>query len=167
MREAPGALFNTSDLIEVTPGLIAQLKERASASPTGRFRLCLHHDPSDPAQEMIIVHCRGNLGAPHRHPHRSITYAMLEGEMTVVLFDDAGEVTRRIELGSPGSGRAVCFRLSSGAWYLPVARTEHAVFLETLASPNVGGEATEYAPWAPEEEDTEAMRILYNRALHG
>ena len=157
MRETESALFNDSDLIEVRADMIEMLKRRARTSPTRRFRLCLHHSPSDPTQEMIIVHCRDTYSRPHRHPGRSMSYHIIEGEMTVYLFDDRGRVTGRIETGPLGSGKTCHFRLSSGGWYMPVTRTETVVFSEVLTGSNVGGEATTYAPWAPEPENADAV----------
>lgn len=144
MREAEGAIFNTDPVLAVGRETIEMLKERARRSPTLRYRFCLHHSTADPIQEMIVVHCRDNDSRPHAHPAASVSYTMIEGEMTVVLFDPDGNETDRIELAAPGHGRNVCLRLAPGIMYMPVCRSETAVFHETLSSPNPDGAATVY-----------------------
>ncbi len=142
MRETEGAIFNTDQVFAVGSETITMLKERARSSPTLRYRLCLHHSTHDPFQEMIVVHCRGNDSRPHSHPAASMSYTMIEGEMTVVLFDERGNETERIELAAPGLGASVCLRLGPGTVYVPVCQSETAVFHETLSSPNPDGAAT-------------------------
>lgn len=142
MREAEGATFNTEPVLAVDHDMIEMLKERARCSPALRYRLCLHHSTDDPIQEMIVVHCRGNDSRPHAHPAASMSYTMIEGEMTVVLYDDAGNEADRIELAAPGHGKNLCLRLAPGVTYVPVCRSDTAVFHETLSSPNPDGSAT-------------------------
>jgi len=144
MRETDGAIFNTEPVLAVDRDMIEHLKERARCSPTRRYRLCLHHSTADPIQQMIVVHCRGNDSRPHRHPAASMSYTMIEGEMSVVLFDGQGNETQHIELAAPGTGKNVCLRLGPGIMYVPVCESETAVFHETLSSPNPDSSATVY-----------------------
>jgi cupin fold WbuC family metalloprotein len=157
MREDSGAIFNDQSLLEVGPELLATVKERALASEKGRFRLCLHHDPGDPVQQMMIACTPRSYSAPHRHPGRVLSYQMVEGRLTVVLFDDTGGITRRIHLGGDGP---FCFWLGISQWYMPLAETDTAVFCEVLQGPNTQGEACEWAPWAPAEGSAEAAAYL-------
>jgi cupin fold WbuC family metalloprotein len=165
MREVKGAIFNTEELIEVDRKMVEFLKQRASQSKLLRFRLCLHHSPESPVQEMIIAACCDNYSRPHRHPGRSMTYQMIEGELTVFIFDQAGNVSQKIEMGPPSSGKSFCFRLSSGGWYMPVVRSEVAVYQETLSGPNQDGQATEYADWSPEVNDAEGITTFLRKLM--
>jgi len=157
MREAPGAIFNDQSLLEVGPELLATVKERALNSEKGRFRLCLHHDPGDPIQQMMIACAPSSYSAPHRHPGRVLSYQMVEGRMAVVIFDDTGRISRLIHLGGDGP---FCFWMGSSQWYMPLAQTDIAVFCEVLQGPNTRGEACEWAPWAPPEGGPEAAAYL-------
>ena len=159
MREAAGAIFNDQSLLEVGPELLAMVKERARAAEKGRFRLCLHHDPGDPVQQMMIACTSRSYSAPHRHPGRVLSYQMVEGRMAVVLFDESGVITRRIQLGGNGP---FCFWLGTAQWYMPLAETDIAVFFEVLQGPNSQGEACEWAPWAPLEGSVAAAAYLAN-----
>lgn len=159
MREAQGALFNTESLIEVDQTMLDTLKQRAFESPRRRFRLCLHQSTSDDVQEMIIVLCHGVYLQPHRHPGCT-SYQIVEGELVVYVFNETGDVTHIVDLGDRASGKTFCFRLEAGQWYIPIVKTDYAIFHETLSCPNPNGEGTEYAEWAPEPEDQEGIRAF-------
>jgi glucose-6-phosphate isomerase len=163
MRESNQALFNTDEVLLVDDDLVAELKRRALDAPTRRFRLCLHQSPEDAVQEMIVVHCRDNYSRPHSH---SVATSMmiLEGELTVLLFADDGEVTRRIEMGARASGKPFALRLEPGGWHMPVCRSEQLVFYETQAGPFVRERVNVWAPWSPAEDDPAAV-AGYMRSL--
>lgn len=163
MRETNGAVFNTQELLTVDEEIIAVLKERAKEARRRRFRFCLHHSPDEPVQEMIIAACSDGYSQPHRHSGRSMTYHVIEGRLTVFLFDETGKPTEAIELGPPGGGKPFCFRLSSGGWYMPVVQSPMAVYVEVLSGPNPGGRATEYAAWSPGEDDPSAVAVFLEK----
>ena len=60
---------------------------------------------------------------------------ILEWKLTVLLFDDTGAVTRRIELAAPGAGLLFVLRLDPNVWHMPVCRSELLVFYETMTGP--------------------------------
>ncbi|MBT3295615.1 MAG: cupin fold metalloprotein, WbuC family [Verrucomicrobia bacterium] len=159
----PGAFFNRDRVCAVDATLIERLKTEALRSPLGRFRLCMHHSTSDPMQDMIIVHRRGNYSRPHYHPNAAMSYTMIEGRMDILLFDDAGSVTERVRMGCHGDPEsdAVGIRLAAGTVYTPVCLTEAAVFHETLSAPNPDGEATHYAAWSPADDEPDRIAAFH------
>ena len=163
MREEKDALFNTEDAFPVDEQLIDELKQRAAASPTGRFRLCLHQSTDEVVQDMLIVHCRENYSRPHRHPESAVSLKIIEGELAVLLFDDQGEVTRTMELGPHGGGKAVCVRLAPGVWYATLCRSEMVVFYETKQGPFVRDRSNNWAPWSPAEDDPSGIAAFQAR----
>lgn len=163
LRESNHALFNTGDVLEVDRKMIEVLKERARRAPTRRYRLCLHQSPDEVVQEMVIVHCRDNYSRPHRHTAPS-SCTILEGELSVFLFDGDGKVSGRIDLGTQGSGKPFALRLGAGVWHMPVCRSEQLVFYETMTGPFERESANDWAPWSPDEDDTEGISA-YLRAL--
>jgi hypothetical protein len=48
---------------------------------------------------------------------------------------------------------------------MPVVRSEVAVYQETLSGPNQDGQATEYADWSPEENDTEGIAAFLRKLM--
>lgn len=156
LREADHALFNTGDVLEVDQEMVELLKQRARQSPTRRFRLCLHQSPDEVVQEMFIVHCRDNYSRPHRHETPS-SCTVFEGELAVFVFDDDGNVVRRLELGARDSGKPFSLRLEAGVWHMPVCRSEQLVFYETMTGPFRRESANDWAPWSPAEDDVDAI----------
>jgi glucose-6-phosphate isomerase len=150
-------------VLTVDAQLIEELKARAQAAPSRRFRLCLHASTEDPIHEMIVVHCRDNYSRPHAHSS-PLTYVVLDGEMQVLLFDDNGTVTNTVDLRAFGSGKPFALHLESGRWYMPVCITPQVVFCETKAGPFRGDDTNTWAPWSPAEND-EAGIAVYRRKL--
>ena len=154
-----------SDEVLYSPGAITQvnrndigcLKELAARNPRRRIRLCAHPDTADPLHEMLIVHMRDAYVPPHRHPGKSESFLIIEGELSVVVFDEAGGVTDVIDMGEPGSGRAFYYRLSEARYHTVIATTDVVVFHEVTNGP-FRQEDLERAPWAPGEDDLEAQR---------
>jgi glucose-6-phosphate isomerase len=164
LRATDRAFFNTEAVLAVGEPMIADLKERARRSPSRRFRLCLHHSPDELVQEMIVVHCRDNYSRPHSHPHAASSALLIEGELTVFLFDDSGTVTETITLGPRGSGKPFTLRLGPNLWHMPVCRSPQVVFYETMTGPFRRDEVNVWAPWSPAEDDVDGI-AAYLRAL--
>ena len=163
MREASGALFNTEAIISVNAKLIKTIKQRATEAPRGRFRLCLHHSTADPVQEMIIAHTRASYTQPHRQDASKL-YVMIEGELLVVIFDELGTVSRQITLKPGTHPTPCCLRIAPGWWHTTIALSDVAVVCEVLGRANPAGQVSEYAAWAPVENDPEAV-ATYLRKL--
>ena len=157
MRELKEAMFNTERAVAVDQAMIEDLKARAAGAPRHRFRLCLHHAPEDAVQEMIIAQLRASYCRPHCHPDTSTSVQLLEGDLTVMLFDNEGHVTERIDLGPRDTGKCFCLRLEPGCWHMDVPRSEVSVTYETMAGPFVKGRSNVFAEWAPDDIDTEAV----------
>lgn len=164
MRESNQALFNTDDVLPVDEPLIRTLKERAFSTPSRRYRLCLHHSPDELVQEMIVVHCRDNYSRPHYHPGTATSFLILEGELSLFLFEDDGTVTRTIEMGARDSGKPFSLRLQPNVWHMPVCRSEQIVFYETMQGPFERDSVNVWAPWSPAEDDPDGIAV-YLRQL--
>jgi len=149
----PEVFYNKDDIAQVGDDWIARLKQAASESPLRRSRLCLHRSNDDPVQEMILALCRDVLFRPHRHLRKSESFHIIEGELYVMVFNDAGQVVRTIHMGPPDSGRIFCYRLGTSAWHAILPRSDFVVFHETTAGPFTPHEPAQFAPWAPVELD--------------
>lgn len=156
MTEARQARFNTAPALAVDSVMIAELKRRALGSPTRRFRLCLHHTTAEAVQQMIVVHCQDNYSRPHAHKV-PLSYLVLEGALRVLLFDDTGTITERIDLQPFGGTQPFALRLEPGQWYMPVCMSLQVVFFETKTGPFEREATNLWAPWSPEENDGAAI----------
>jgi cupin fold WbuC family metalloprotein len=156
LREAgDGVYVATSPVIAFTGAEVAWLKQRAAATARGRARLCAHRSSGDPLHEMLIVLDASTYVRPHRHRAKSESFHVIEGRLTVILFDDGGAVRRVLALGDYASGRAFFFRLDESAYHTVLPEPGGAVIHETTNGPFDPAD-TERAPWAPAEDDPAA-----------
>jgi len=143
-------------IVRIGPEEIDVVKRQALFNPRRRCRICAHPSTEDRLHEMIIVHAGDLYVHPHRHPGKSESFHIIEGRLSVVLFDDAGHEVDRIRMGPPGSGRAVFYRLSQALYHTVLLEDPIVVFHEVTNGPFVAGE-TEFAPWAPGDGDAPAQ----------
>ena len=159
-------VFNEKEIIEVNTKTVDELKESCPRTVRNRFRLCLHHDVNDIVHEMVIVFSLDTFIPPHRHGGKSESYHMIEGEMDVFFFDNEGAVSERIGMGSYESDKTFLYRLSGNIWHMPVPRSKTVVFKETFCGPFRKSQDVEYAPWAPGENDDEAILAFLKKIAH-
>ena len=153
------AIFNEQGILEVTPQLVEEFKQKALANSRKRFRLCMHHSSEDLTHEMLIVFHQASFMPPHRHPKgKSESYHVVEGAMNVYFFDDEGQVIRKIEMGEVGSGKPFLYRLSESTWHMPLPTSEWLVYHETYSGPFKKDYDVEFPSWAPEEGKKEEVQ---------
>lgn len=131
---------------------VAFVKQRAQASPRKRARICAHKTNEDPLHEMLIAISKESYIHPHRHISKSESFHVIDGEVDVVIFDEAGAITDVIELGALGSGRQFFYRLSDSRFHTLLIRTDFLVIHEVTNGPFVR-ENTILASFAPPESE--------------
>lgn len=150
--ESNEVLVSTAELSVVDRRSIAELKRLARANPSRRVRLCGHPGPEDPVHEMLVVHPAEAYVRPHKHLFRSESIFLLEGFLSLHLFDDRGAVRETVRLGPVGSAEPFYYRLARGRFHHLVVESETAVFHEITNGPLVP-EETVFAAWSPEPDD--------------
>jgi cupin fold WbuC family metalloprotein len=148
---APGA-----PLAVVSPNDIHTLLLAAKSAPLRRARICLHTDPSDPIQEMVIAFCRDSYVQPHRHTGKTESFHVLRGTLEVIFFDDTGTIANRILLSGDDDSLPSIYRLRADLWHTVIVQTETAVLHEIASGPFRAGDTT-MAGWAPSPQDTDAV----------
>ena len=141
---------------------VEQLQTLAAGTARHRVRLCAHQDTADALHEMLIVLDSATYVRPHRHPGKSESFHMIAGALRVVIFREDGEVADVIRMGDYASGRPFYYRLAEPAYHTVLPERERVVFHETTNGP-FRREDTEFAPWAPAEENAEAARLYLHR----
>jgi cupin fold WbuC family metalloprotein len=144
-------------VVTLTPRDVDRLKALAGVTPRRRARLCAHRATTDAIHEMLIVLDAATYVRPHRHRNKSESFHVVEGSMSVVLFGEDGQVRRAIHLGDYASGRPFYYRLAEPTYHTVLVESSVAVIHETTNGPFSRAE-TEFAPWAPADEDAEAGR---------
>ena len=157
------AIFNDQDVIHVSSAMIEDLKRQATRAPRGRFRLCLHRSTQDDIQEMMIACVRGTYFRPHRNRIATAkSYHVVHGDLVVLLFDDEGRITQRVDLGPPDSGKPFLIRLARPNWHTPIPQSDITVYHEVCTGPFRKEQDAEYSPWSPPEGDASVPEYLAN-----
>lgn len=141
---------NSSTTISIDSHAIEKLKSLALKNSRKRIRQNLHAHMEDSVHEMIIVQCKDSYNRPHKHSKKSESFHLIEGELTILIFDDKGEVKESIPMSASDTNKPFCYRLGEGIWHTLLAETEFIVFHETTSGPFIPNNA-ELAPWAPDE----------------
>lgn len=138
-----------SNVITFGMDQIVALKAHAIASPKKRVLINLHEHDTDRVHEMIICSHESTYVRPHRHPGYLESFHVIEGVLTVIVFDDVGNVTQTIPMGCNISlaGRHRLYRQRASAWHTTIVESEFAVIHE--ATDNPWPAVTEWAAWAP------------------
>ncbi len=130
----------------------------ARGADRARAHDCLHPEPSDPVQRMVVALEPDTRVTPHRHrgdqPWELL--ALLQGELTLLLFDDDGQVEERVELSESGT-RVVEF--DGARWHALVAQRTGTLMLEVKRGPYRPLGDADFAPWAPRERQPEAAAL--------
>ena len=135
---------------------ISALLDRAKRNNILRARICTHRSADAQVQEMLIAFWKESYIHPHRHLGKSESFHLIEGELSVVFFDDLGVETDRIELSTFDRSKPIYFRSERADWHTVLIESEYAFIHETTAGP-YDDESKLLASWAPREEDSERV----------
>lgn len=152
-------------LAKVTQDDIVFLKKQAAKNERKRVRLCAHQDNTDLLHEMLIIHVQNTYVPPHKHVNKSESFHIIEGALSVFLFDVEGRVTETIRMGEVASGRVFYYRLSSSIYHSVLPESEFVVFHEVTNGP-FDRQDMIIAPWAPAEEDHVATELFKKSLLN-
>ena len=156
---SPEVLVAAGGVVRVTAADVAEVVARAARSPRKRARLCAHPSPTDVLHEMLICLARETYVRPHRHAGKSESFHIIDGELDVVLLDDAGAVRDVIEMGPYQSGKVFFYRLMEPCFHTVLVKTTFALFHETTNGPFDAAD-TEFAEWAPVEGEPEVATYI-------
>lgn len=139
--------------------LLARVLEAARASPRRRTNHNFHASAEDNPHRFLNAMLRDTYVRPHRHLHppKSESFLVLEGELSVFVFDDDGRNLERHDLALHGV-RGV--DLPPGVWHSLVVRSEHAVIYEVKPGPWDPATDKDMAPWAPPEGHPDAAAFV-------
>jgi cupin fold WbuC family metalloprotein len=130
-------------LKKLTADNLTTLSQQARQSPRLRANSNLHQELSDPIQRLAIAMEPDTLILPHRHPHTWEVLTALRGRFTVLVFDDAGQVTGRAELGVDTS----VVEIPAGGWHAVLSRDAGAVIFEVKHGPYAPIAEADVAAW--------------------
>jgi cupin fold WbuC family metalloprotein len=149
-----------TDLKTISHARLAELSLSAGQSPRLRKNLNLHPVLEDPIQRLFNALEPGTYARPHRHARPDGWELMLAaaGAFDIVIFDEAGTVTDRIELASTSANLAI--EIPPYTWHSLVARRPQTVMFEVKPGPYHALEDKDFAVWAPPEGSPAAVDFL-------
>jgi cupin fold WbuC family metalloprotein len=138
--------------------LFDSLIEKALASPRLRTNYNFHGSMDENPHRFLNVMARGTYVTPHRHldPPKAESFVALSGEVAFFIFDDAGKVIERRDLGRDAIGIDV----APGVWHSLAVLSDVAVCYEVKPGPYTQANDKDFAPWAPREGDPRAAEYL-------
>jgi len=144
----------------IAPADLNALSRTARTNPRLRQNLNLHADYAEPCQRLFNAVEPESYLRPHRHtdPPKPECFVAVRGRFQLLLFDDEGRVTERVDL-SP-DGPAVAIDLAAGVWHTIIALEPGSIFFETKPGPYVALTDKDFAPWAPAEGSEETKAYL-------
>ena len=138
---------------------LAELMVAASQAPRQRTHRNLHPSLDSNVQRLFIATQPDTYMRPHRHPqaHKWEMLMLVQGELDLLIFDDAGRLIERVEM-SPSSTRVV--EIPPGTWHGYVCRSPQTLALEIKEGAYLPTEPEDFAPWSPAEGSPEAPAYL-------
>lgn len=133
----------------ITPRTLEELAAKSAVAPRRRCNLNMHGDLADPIQRMINAGHPGSYVRPHRHGGgRWESFALLQGAVAVLCFDDAGKVTERVELRA---GSTLVAEIPGGVWHAIAFLEPGSAVFEIKPGPYQPATDKDFAIWAPDE----------------
>lgn len=153
----PGGSVREEDGVRLLDaGVLEALSGEARRRPRRRANANLHA-MEDPVHRLLNAVEPGTYIRPHRHLHppKDETYVVVRGTLGLVLFDEAGAVTRARRL-STAAGETFGVDIPAGVLHTVVALEEGTVFFEVKVGPYVPSGGSDVPAWAPEEGEPDA-----------
>lgn len=131
--------------------LYRRLCDEAAASPRKRAHHLLHGSHDEPVQRMAVAMHRGTYIRPHRHrpPQLWEQFCIHRGSAVALQFDDAGEVTGRVEIDA-GEGPYL-IEIDAGCWHTLTALEDNSLLSEYKQGPFQPVEDADWVDWGPAE----------------
>ncbi|MEZ5652737.1 MAG: WbuC family cupin fold metalloprotein [Burkholderiaceae bacterium] len=140
-------------LILIDDHALQRLATGAAASPRRREHLLLHGSHDEAVQRIVMTMNPGTYLRPHRHLARMETLIVLAGELDLLIFDDAGCLTRRLSMAAAGAvgGASSIVEMPARTWHsVVVSSGQPCTLFEIKPGPHRDAD-TEMADWAPAE----------------
>ena len=148
----PEVIKNSEELLFINNELVEQIVKEANQSQRHMARLLMHFDHENPVQEMLIAMGRECMVAPNRSVGRSESLQVFRGELLLVIFDDNGNIVKKIEMEPYGSDKTFLYRLSSSPWHTMIPLSKIVVVHEVIEGPFVNS-SDPLPEWIPSDAD--------------
>lgn len=150
----------SGNIVSVGKKEVEFVKQQALSNSRGRARICMHANSQDDLHEMLIAISKESYITPHRHHNKVESLHVVEGEVTVVIFNEDGTISEFVELSDQTT---FFYRLNATLYHTLIIHSPVLVLHEVTQGPfNV--EDSDFADFSPKESDTD--RLIYLQALY-
>ena len=151
MREI---IQNKKKIVTYNKNIISKIKKLADISKKKRSRVIIHLDRNSKVNEMLICLKKDSYIQPHIHPTcKTESYHVIEGEMSVYIFNQKGKVSKIVNMGDYKKGSIFYYRMNKGTFHMPVATSKYCIYHEVFAGPFKKKRDVKYSEWSPDEND--------------
>ncbi|NJC87532.1 MAG: cupin fold metalloprotein, WbuC family [Methylococcaceae bacterium] len=149
-----------TELKTISHTQLAKLSQSARQLPRRRKNLNLHPVLEDPIQRLFNALEPGTYARPHWHARPDGWELMLAaaGAFDILIFDESGRLTDRIELASTYGNLLV--EIPPYTWHSLVARQPQTVMFEVKPGPYQALDDKDFAVWAAPEGSLAAVDFL-------
>lgn len=135
---------------------LQQLTSKAQNSDRLRTNLNIHETTDAAVQRLFLAFEPGTYIRPHRHPeaHKWELFIVLQGELDLLIFDDAGKIVERTTL-APSTTRVV--EIPPGTWHSYISRESGTVALEIKQGEYLPTKEHDFLPGSPAENTPEVV----------
>ncbi len=124
-----------------------------------KSRICSHLSPNDKIHEMLIFHKKGAYVRPHKHLNKLESFHLINGEVSVIFFNNYGSPIKVIKMGKYSSGKMFYYKLFKPCFHTILIKKD-VLFHEVTSGPYKKRE-TLFAKWSPAENNkTEVKKYL-------
>jgi cupin fold WbuC family metalloprotein len=134
----------------ITADNLNTLTGKAAQAARLRAHQNVHESLDSPVQRLFIATEPATYMRPHRHPeaHKWELFVVLEGQIDLLVFNEAGDVTQRTPMSRTAT-RAV--EIPPNTWHAYVCMQSGTVALEVKQGAYIPTPEHDFAPWAPAE----------------
>ena len=154
--------FPDQKIVRVNRIEINALQKQSLVAKRRRSRLCAHRDVSDCLHELLIVHPENTYVRPHKHLGKPESFHIITGTLSVIIFDEDGNITEIIPMGDYSSGQNFYYRISDPLYHTVMITSKIAIFHESTTGPFKRSD-TVFAPWSPKEKDLHGVKMFMKR----
>lgn len=146
---------------ELLDSVTAQAKENERLRKNYNF-----HDSMDaPIHRMINAFEPNTYLPPHRHksPDKEEVYLVLRGSLLVLLFDDKGNVTEKVNLSSKSGVYGI--EIPAATWHCIVVMESGTIIYELKQGPYAPLTPENLAPWGPDATNATEVEAFMQRMI--
>ncbi|MDQ1772733.1 cupin fold metalloprotein, WbuC family [Labilibaculum sp. A4] len=128
--------------------LLNRVTGEAKNSPRKRMNYNFHENGEELLQRMLNALEPETYLPPHRHTENVEIFLLLRGRITVILFDDQGNIVESKKLAPEEGEYGV--EIPAGVWHTILAEESGSVIYEIKEGPYVPNAGMEFASWTPD-----------------